>query len=133
MDSQRGNRIRSRLPGRGSLADGDRGPTGVGDRTSRFQAASYPVLMVFQTLSSISVLRIYVANDQRRATKFRNSFFLVGATQAAIRPNKHHRTGNDRIACSYSPETSAIPTPCSKRNRLGLTEADQLRPRGPQA
>src|SRR5260221_12584152 len=24
--------------------------------------------------------------------------------EAAIRPNKHHRTGNDRIACSYSPE-----------------------------
>ena len=45
MDSQRGNRIRSRLPGRGSLADGDRRPTGGGDRTSRFQAASYPVLM----------------------------------------------------------------------------------------
>jgi hypothetical protein len=27
--------------------------------------------------------------------------------EAAIRPNKHHRIGNDRIACSYSPETSA--------------------------
>jgi hypothetical protein len=54
MDSQRGNRIRSRIPGRRSLADGDRGPKGGGDRTSRFQAASYPVLMVFQTLSSIS-------------------------------------------------------------------------------
>jgi hypothetical protein len=54
MDSQRGNRIRSRLPGRRSLADGDRGPKGGGDRTSRFQAASHPVLMVFQTLSSIS-------------------------------------------------------------------------------
>ena len=48
--------------------------------------------------------------------------------EAAIRPNKHHRTGNDRIACSYSPETSAIATPCSKRNWLGLTDADQLRP-----
>src|SRR6516225_375471 len=51
--------------------------------------------------------------------------------EAAIRPNKHHRTGNDRIACSYSPETSAIATQYSKRNWLGLTEADQLRPRGP--
>jgi TnpA family transposase len=27
--------------------------------------------------------------------------------EAAIRPNKHHRTGN-RIVCPYSPETSAI-------------------------
>jgi hypothetical protein len=44
MDSQRGNRIRSRLPGRGSLPNGDRAPTGGGDRTSRFQAASYSVL-----------------------------------------------------------------------------------------
>ena len=35
--------------GRESLADGDRAPTSGGDRTSRFQAASYPVLklMVF--------------------------------------------------------------------------------------
>src|ERR1700722_12167504 len=27
--------------------------------------------------------------------------------ESAIRPNKHQRTGNDRIACSYSSETSA--------------------------
>jgi hypothetical protein len=34
------------------------------------------------------------------------AFLLRGYTrEAAIRPNKHHRTGNDRpIACSYSPE-----------------------------
>jgi len=31
--------------GRGSLDEGDRGQTGGSDRTSRFQAASYPVLM----------------------------------------------------------------------------------------
>jgi hypothetical protein len=31
--------------------------------------------------------------------------YIWGYTrEAAIRPNKHHRTGNDRIACSYSPE-----------------------------
>ena len=56
MDSQRGNRIRSRLPGRGSLADGDRAPASGHSRTSRFQAASYSVLMVFQTLSSTEVI-----------------------------------------------------------------------------
>ena len=49
MDSQRDNRSRSRLAGRGALADGDGAPTGGGDRTSRFQAASYPLLTVFQT------------------------------------------------------------------------------------
>jgi len=37
-------KIRSRQPGRGPLADGDRGPTGRSDRTSRFQAASYSLL-----------------------------------------------------------------------------------------
>jgi hypothetical protein len=37
------------------------------------------------------------------------SYRIWGYTrEAAIRPNKHHRTGNDRIACSYSPEMSAI-------------------------
>jgi hypothetical protein len=39
----------------------------------------------------------------------RSADAFYGATwgyprEAAIRPNKDHRTGNDRIACSYSPE-----------------------------
>ena len=42
-----GEWIRSEVieSGQGSLDEGDRGQTGGGDRTSRFQAASYPVLM----------------------------------------------------------------------------------------
>src|SRR6266436_5477576 len=95
MDPQPGNRIRSRLPGRGSLADGDRTPKGVGDRTSRFQAASYPVLMVFQTLSSISVLRILVklvskhGKEHAKKRRFRSTrttvFFVSYDSPTAFR------------------------------------------------
>ena len=43
-----------------------------------------------------------------RVKRIRSMIHSRGYTrEAAIRPNKHHRTGNDLIACSYSPETSA--------------------------
>jgi len=44
VDSHRGHPIRSRLPGRRPLADGNRATTGSSDRTSGFPAAANPVL-----------------------------------------------------------------------------------------
>jgi hypothetical protein len=43
----------------------DRTPTGRGDRTSRFQAASYSVLMVFQTDRNLADGTITLPPDQR--------------------------------------------------------------------
>ena len=63
-----------------------------------------------------AILQVWILNAQRNQgsknsqTNF-SAFALRGYTrEAAIRPNR-------------GPETSAIATPCSKRNWLGLTEA----------
>src|SRR5258708_22390313 len=102
-------------PGTGRACSNDHpeqpiAPDPHGDRLEPWASRVEPVKRCIVHLLSGRLnggFRLDVVSTRFRARLIKRP--LWGYTrEAAIRPNKHHRTGNDCIVCPYSPETSAI-------------------------